>query len=113
MAAPYFIGLIGGQIGGVLFFLIKRMPVLLQQCAPPLYYCNNLNMYVELHAFVRARLAEHYGPKVADANAITTTFTSRMLQVVDATKAIPAHLLGNMWAQSWGNLCVCALPLPQ
>jgi len=63
-------------------------------------------MYVELHAFVRARLAEHYGPKVADANAITTAFTSRMLQVVDATKAIPAHLLGNMWAQSWGNLCV-------
>jgi peptidyl-dipeptidase A len=63
-------------------------------------------MYVELHAFVRARLAEHYGPKVADANAFTTAFTSRMLQVVDATKAIPAHLLGNMWAQSWGNLCV-------
>ena len=53
-------------------------------------------LYVELHAFVRARLAEFYG----DA-------------IVNRSKAIPAHLLGNMWAQSWGNLCVCALPLPQ
>ena len=46
-------------------------------------------LYVELHAFVRARLAEFYGPNVVDKSA-----------------PIPAHLLGNMWAQSWGNLCV-------
>jgi peptidyl-dipeptidase A len=44
-------------------------------------------LYVELHAYVRARLAEFYGEKVVDKSA-----------------PIPAHLLGNMWAQSWGNL---------
>jgi peptidyl-dipeptidase A len=46
-------------------------------------------LYVELHAYVRARLVEFYGEKVVNKSA-----------------AIPAHLLGNMWAQSWGNLCV-------
>jgi peptidyl-dipeptidase A len=48
-------------------------------------------LYVELHAYVRARLAEFYGPDIVDKSA-----------------PIPAHLLGNMWAQSWGNLCVPA-----
>ena len=48
-------------------------------------------LYVELHAFVRARLGEFYGANVVDKSA-----------------PIPAHLLGNMWAQSWGNLCVHA-----
>jgi peptidyl-dipeptidase A len=44
-------------------------------------------LYRSLHAFVRARLRAQYG----DA-------------VVPARGAIPAHLLGNMWAQSWENL---------
>lgn len=44
-------------------------------------------LYEQLHCFVRARLSERYG---AD--------------VVPPEGAIPAHLLGNMWAQSWGNL---------
>ena len=48
-------------------------------------------LYVELHAFVRARLAQFYGANVVDKSA-----------------PIPAHLLGNMWAQSWGNLCAHA-----
>lgn len=38
--------------------------------------------YQELHAYVRAKLAEQY-PQVREK------------------EAIPAHLLGNMWAQSW------------
>jgi peptidyl-dipeptidase A len=44
-------------------------------------------LYVSLHAYVRNRLREHYGDKVVPANG-----------------PIPAHLLGNMWAQSWDNL---------
>jgi peptidyl-dipeptidase A len=43
-------------------------------------------LYESLHAFVRGRLSRHYGPGV-----------------VPPTGPIPAHLLGNMWAQSWGN----------
>jgi peptidyl-dipeptidase A len=41
-------------------------------------------LYLQLHAHVRARLAEKYG---AD--------------FVPADGPLPAHLLGNMWAQSW------------
>ena len=41
-------------------------------------------LYLSLHAYVRRRLREHYG---AD--------------LVPADGPIPAHLLGNMWAQSW------------
>lgn len=41
-------------------------------------------LYRKLHAYVRRRLLEHYGP-----------------EVVPERGPIPAHLLGNMWAQSW------------
>ncbi len=44
-------------------------------------------LYKELHAYVRHKLIEKYG---ADARR-----TDGM---------IPAHLLGNMWAQEWGNV---------
>jgi peptidyl-dipeptidase A len=44
-------------------------------------------LYDELHCHVRARLNQKYG----DA-------------VVPRDGTIPAHLLGNMWAQQWGNV---------
>jgi peptidyl-dipeptidase A len=44
-------------------------------------------LYISLHAYVRNKLREKYG----DA-------------VVPPDKPIPAHLLGNMWAQSWENV---------
>ena len=44
-------------------------------------------LYDLLHAHVRRRLGEKYG----------TT-------VVPPDRPIPAHLLGNMWAQQWGNI---------
>ncbi len=44
-------------------------------------------LYLSLHAYVRNKLREKYG----DA-------------VVPATGPIPAHLLGNPWAQSWENI---------
>jgi peptidyl-dipeptidase A len=43
--------------------------------------------YNSLHCHVRAELSEHYGE-----------------DIVPLDKPIPAHLLGNMWAQSWGNI---------
>ena len=51
-------------------------------------------LYRSLHAYVRRRLLEHYG---ADR--------------VPSKGPIPAHLLGNMWAQSWdGTLPLLAPP---
>jgi peptidyl-dipeptidase A len=44
-------------------------------------------LYVSLHAYVRWKLAEKYGKQLVPENA-----------------AIPAHLLGNMWAQDWSNI---------
>jgi len=44
-------------------------------------------LYESLQCHVRAKLNEHYGD-----------------DVVPATGKIPAHLLGNMWAQTWGNV---------
>ncbi|MCV2883458.1 M2 family metallopeptidase [Aestuariibacter sp. AA17] len=44
-------------------------------------------LYNALHCHVRAELGEQYGT-----------------DVVPQDKPIPAHLLGNMWAQSWGNI---------
>jgi peptidyl-dipeptidase A len=44
-------------------------------------------LYLSLHTFVRARLSQHYGPGVVPPDG-----------------PIPAHLLGNPWAQEWGNI---------
>ena len=44
-------------------------------------------LYDSLHCYARAKLARHYGNTV-----------------VPPGKPIPAQLLGNMWAQEWGNL---------
>ena len=49
-------------------------------------------LYVSLHAYVRTKLREKYG------------------DVVPANGPIPAHLLGNMWAQSWDNLYPLVAP---
>jgi peptidyl-dipeptidase A len=43
-------------------------------------------LYDSLHTYVRAKLRQKYG------------------DAVPATGSIPAHLLGNMWSQSWGNI---------
>jgi len=44
-------------------------------------------LYLSLYTFVRARLSRKYGA-----------------QVVPTGGPIPAHLLGNPWAQAWGNV---------
>jgi peptidyl-dipeptidase A len=44
-------------------------------------------LYLSLHAYVRTRLGERYGTKLVPGDG-----------------PIPAHLLGNMWAQEWGNI---------
>ncbi len=44
-------------------------------------------LYLALHTHVRASLAKHYGK-----------------DRVSEDGPIPAHLLGNMWAQEWGNI---------
>jgi peptidyl-dipeptidase A len=49
-------------------------------------------LYVALHAYVRNKLREKYG------------------DVVPAHGPIPAHLLGNLWAQEWGNIYPLVAP---
>jgi len=44
-------------------------------------------LYDALHCHVRAELNEHYGD-----------------EVVPSSGALPVHLLGNMWGQSWSNI---------
>ncbi len=44
-------------------------------------------LYDSLHCYVRRKLSEKYGADTVPANG-----------------PIPAHLLGNMWSQSWGNV---------
>ncbi len=50
-------------------------------------------LYLQLHAYVRNRLREKYGE-----------------DVVSDAGPIPAHLLGNMWAQSWENIYPLVAP---
>ena len=49
-------------------------------------------LYLSLHAYVRSRLREKYG------------------DVVPANGPIPAHLLGNMWAQDWDHIYPLVAP---
>ena len=44
-------------------------------------------LYVALHCHVRSELSEHYGEEVVSKEGV-----------------LPAHVLGNMWGQSWANV---------
>ncbi|KAK6617495.1 hypothetical protein RUM44_005083 [Polyplax serrata] len=52
-------------------------------------------LYLQLHAYVRRRLRERYGDKH-----------------VSRVGPIPAHLLGNVWAQTWTNVADFTIPYP-
>eukprot|EP00463_Aulacantha_scolymantha_P003849 TRINITY_DN4775_c0_g1_i1.p1 TRINITY_DN4775_c0_g1~~TRINITY_DN4775_c0_g1_i1.p1 ORF type:complete len:292 (-),score=40.25 TRINITY_DN4775_c0_g1_i1:410-1285(-) len=52
-------------------------------------------LYEELHAYVRGKLRQLYGVDKVSANG-----------------PLPAHLLGNMWAQSWNNIFDIVKPYP-
>uniref|UniRef100_A0A7N8WJE1 Angiotensin-converting enzyme n=1 Tax=Mastacembelus armatus TaxID=205130 RepID=A0A7N8WJE1_9TELE len=52
-------------------------------------------LYLNLHAFVRRQLYNQYGPKY-----------------INLRGPIPAHLLGNMWAQTWNNIYDMMIPFP-
>jgi peptidyl-dipeptidase A len=49
-------------------------------------------LYLSLHSYVRWKLREKYG------------------DLVPASGPIPAHLLGNMWAQDWSNVYALVAP---
>jgi peptidyl-dipeptidase A len=51
-------------------------------------------LYQQLHCYVRGKLHQKYGA------------------VVPEKGPIPAHLLGNMWAQEWGNVYPLVTPKP-
>ncbi|XP_053978469.1 angiotensin-converting enzyme-like [Hylaeus anthracinus] len=51
--------------------------------------------YLQLHAYVRRELRKKYGE-----------------DIVSKDGPIPAHLLGNMWAQSWSNIANFTTPYP-
>ena len=50
-------------------------------------WCQVKPLYLSLHTYVRWKLSEKYGPNV-----------------VPPYGPIPAHLLGNPWAQGWSNI---------
>src|SRR5712671_3854492 len=50
-------------------------------------------LYLSLHTFVRSKLVEKYGPGVVPPDG-----------------PIPAHLLGNLWSQSWTNVYSLVAP---
>jgi peptidyl-dipeptidase A len=52
-------------------------------------------LYDELHCYVRGKLAKRYGE-----------------DKVKPGQPIPAHLLGNMWAQEWANIYPLVEPFP-
>lgn len=52
-------------------------------------------LYVQLHAYIRRKLRQQYGS-----------------DVIGESGTIPAHLLGDMWAQDWSNIFDLADPFP-
>lgn len=54
-----------------------------------------LPLYELLHAYVRRKLREYYGPNRISRNA-----------------PLPDHVLGNMYAQTWTNIMDITIPFP-
>ncbi|KAJ8943308.1 hypothetical protein NQ318_004749 [Aromia moschata] len=65
---------------------IERMDALWSQVEP---------LYVELHKYVSRKLKMRYRSKLDLSGGL-----------------IPAHVFGNMWAQSWGNIADVVRPFP-
>ncbi|KAK9512877.1 hypothetical protein O3M35_001195 [Rhynocoris fuscipes] len=53
-------------------------------------------LYRQLHAYVRHKISKQYAPP----------------HRINPTSPIPAHLLGNMWAQNWKNIFDLVMPYP-
>lgn len=53
-------------------------------------------LYLQIHAYIRFKLRQTYGK-----------------EIVSEKGPIPAHLLGNMWAQRWRNIASFTLPYPE
>ncbi|XP_014283834.1 angiotensin-converting enzyme isoform X2 [Halyomorpha halys] len=53
-------------------------------------------LYLQLHAYMRKKLWDKYGENT-----------------LSRTGPIPAHLMGNMWAQTWSNLFDFTAPYPK
>ncbi|KAJ9598396.1 hypothetical protein L9F63_010918, partial [Diploptera punctata] len=53
-------------------------------------------LYLQIHAYVRRKLREAYGESI-----------------VSQRGPIPAHLLGNMWSQTWNNILDISMPYPE
>lgn len=51
-------------------------------------------LYKQVHAYMRTKLRQKYGDKVSK------------------TGPIPAHLLGDMWAQRWSEIADFTTPFP-
>lgn len=65
---------------------IKNMDDLWTQVEP---------LYNELHKYVGNKLKQRFGDKIDLSDGL-----------------LPAHVLGNMWAQSWGNIAEFVRPFP-
>jgi len=61
-------------------------------------YQQILPLYRQLHAYVRRRLVEYYN------------YYYKHRDLLDASRSIPAHLLGDMWAQDWSSIIDIVLP---
>lgn len=57
-------------------------------------------MYVQLHSYVRRKLETYYAKNHPDFD-------------FPKDGSIPAHLLGNMWAQEWNNIFDIVQPYPE
>jgi len=55
-------------------------------------------LYKQLHAYVRRRLSQ--------------SFNSQEQEVIEKNGLLPAHLLGNMWAQEWASIYNMTVPYP-
>uniref|UniRef100_A0AAR5PGC9 Angiotensin-converting enzyme n=1 Tax=Dendroctonus ponderosae TaxID=77166 RepID=A0AAR5PGC9_DENPD len=55
-----------------------------------------LPLYKQLFAYVRSKLHKHYGPDVVRPNG-----------------PLPAHILGNLWAQEWSKIYHIVAPYPE
>ncbi|KAG8242569.1 hypothetical protein J6590_062467, partial [Homalodisca vitripennis] len=61
-------------------------------------YQQILLLYKQLHAYVRHKLSLNYN--------------TNDKEVIEKSGPLPAHLLGNMWAQEWASVYNMTVPYP-
>ena len=87
--------------------ILPPLPALFLSSSP--FYLT----YNQIHAYVRHRYSQHWGQEHMPEPRSSPASPKYIWHLPPARAPIPAHLMGNMWAQAWQATFNMVSPFPE